>query len=831
MKVTFHIRFHTVWGQKICLAGSVSHLGAWDNTLVEAMHYEGGGNWSLEIELPNDTDAVEYRYVLHTDDKQIFEEWERKHRLTFDGKSTHYIIYDYWYNRPANLAFYSSAFTQSLFARQEDCSCNSQAVESGRRIVIRLFAPRVEKHQQVAVTGNQPALGNWDTAKALPLSDRNFPEWQIALDASAVIFPLEYKFILRDTDTAGSVIWEDGENRVLTLPPPNDGECTVISAPAFRDSHLPALHYAGTVIPVFSLRSEEDCGIGDLGDLHRLVDWMKQTGQCVIQVLPVNDTTATLSWRDSYPYNAISVYAIHPVYISLAWLGALKDKKKAAHYEHTRQKLNALDAIDYESVIKTKFAYCHDYFLENPSVLDTDAYKAFFAENESWLVPYAGFCLLRDRYGTPDFTAWGEDASYNPDRISGFVAKDETARQKLNFTYFLQYILDSQFRRVTTYARSQGVVLKGDLPIGVNRDSVEAWTEPQYFNMQSQAGAPPDDFSVNGQNWGFPTYNWEAMERDGFTWWKKRFRKLSHYFDCFRIDHILGFFRIWEIPVEYKEGLYGHFNPALPLTREEIEACGFPFDEVRHTANFLFLRDPRDPQKFHPRISASNSPAYQELDADERTAYDRLYWDFFYHRHNDFWKAQAVSRLSPLVSAVNILICGEDLGMIPQSVPEVMSQLQLLSLEIERMPKQADREFTDLATIPYLSVCTTSTHDMSPLRSWWKEDREKTQRYYNNVLNLPGEAPADCTPDLATRILANHLASPSMLALIPLQDWLATGSDSIRRADIDSERINIPSVPNHYWRYRMHLTLETLMSHDEFNRNILHQIKKAGRGN
>ena len=434
------------------------------------------------------------------------------------------------------------------------------------------------------------------------------------------------------------------------------------------------------------------------------------------------------------------------------------------------------------------------------------------------------------------------------------------------------------------------------MPIGVYRTSVEAWMEPKYFNMNGQAGAPPDDFSVNGQNWGFPTYNWDMMEKDNFSWWKKRFRKLEDYFDSFRIDHILGFFRIWEVPSEYVQGLCGHFKPALPLTPNEIEQYGLDFNEARLTTphinrEFLpelfgdqteevigaflaqsssrhfvlkpfcdthrkvealfagkteeaslriqqglfakanevpLLRDPREPDKFHPRISASQSYLYRELSASDQYAFDQLYWNFFYHRHNEFWKAQAFNRLTPLVGSTNMLVCGEDLGMIPESVPDVMNKLQIFSLEIERMPKTPQREFSDLYNLPYHSVCTPSPHDMTPLRSWWKEDRAKIQRYYNNVLGYAGDAPEECTADLATQIVSNHLATASMLAIIPIQDWFAM-DDSIKRKDYEAERINVPSDSNHYWRYRMHITLEKLIEADCLNNKITELIRNSGR--
>lgn len=896
MRVTFHINFHTVWGQKLCVVGSIPELGLWEPSSGKEMHYLSDGNWQLEIEIMSPVQHMEYRYFLSVNDNQIFEEWEKNHQVFFVGTAYRYNLYDYWQVRPPHFAFYSSAFTKSLFAHP--CNTNEQVVKSGKRLTIKISAPRVEKNQRVAISGNQSCLGNWEPQKALILSCDTFPVWYIDLDANEIHYPLEYKFLVCD-DRQQLLYWEENENRVLDLPPQQAGETNIVSGLYFRDN-LPLWHCAGTVIPVFSLRSEKSFGVGDLGDLRLFIDWIKQTHQRIIQVLPMNDTTSTYSWTDSYPYSAISVFALHPLYICLHDLGSLSDPQQMAFFAKKQAELNKLDALDYEQTIRYKIAYCQAYFEQTGmELLNSPEFKMFFRQNESWLVPYAAYCYWRDLYHTSDFTQWKENAIYDRVTVRNLCSENHPAYTQIAFTYFLQYTLHKQFKDVSDYARQNGIVLKGDLPIGVCRTSVETWMEPKNYHMNEQAGAPPDDFSTNGQNWGFPTYNWKTMEADGFEWWKKRFRKLADYFDCFRIDHILGFFRIWEISTDYVQGLCGHFNPASPLSKEEIEQYGLPFHEDRFITphinrsyllelfgedteavidtflvqssshhfvlkpfcdtqckietlftserlqenmrserikeglfaivnEILFLRDPYEPEKFHPRISASQSFLYRELSPSEQYAFNQLYWDFFYRRHNDFWKAQALERLTPLVACTDMLVCGEDLGMIPESVPDVMNRLQILSLEVERMPKTAQREFADLANLPYHSVCTTSTHDMSPLRSWWTEDRAKTQRYFNEILKQEGMAPIECTADIATRIIDRHLRTPSMLAIIPIQDWLAT-DDCLKRLDAKAERINIPADPHHYWCYRMHLTIEQLLRADELNNRIRKLIADADR--
>ncbi|GHT40212.1 hypothetical protein AGMMS49965_08160 [Bacteroidia bacterium] len=605
--------------------------------------------------------------------------------------------------------------------------------------------------ETIHLSGSTPALGEWDPARAVPLACPAYPEWQVETDIADIRETVEYKYFIKDAH--GNIRWEDGNNH--------------------------RLKEAGIAIPIFSLRTKNSFGIGDFGDLKLLIDWAKHVGITVIQTLPINDTTRTHTRADSYPYNAISIYALHPLYLNLEAMGKLKAPARHAFYTAKQQELNDLPALDYEAVDRYKWEFFKEIFAqEGDKVLKSKPFAAFFAANKTWLVPYASHCAGSCHCGL-------DPQSPTPPELH----------------YFLQYHADTQMRTAKAYARAHGVLLKGDIPIGVSRDSVEVQTEPHLFNLDFQAGAPPDAFATDGQNWGFPTYNWEAMAANDYQWWKNRFRKMADYFDAYRIDHILGFFRIWQIPVPDTSGINGYFSPALPFTADEIK--DYPQE--------LFIEEPRrsdlDPQqpKYHPRITA--------------TELGDLHWDYFYRRHNQFWKQEGQKHLRPLVESTAMLACGEDLGMIPACVPEVMNELRILSLEIERMPKATDCEFTDLQNLPSWSVCSPSTHDMTTLRGWWHEDREKTQRYYNTVLRQNGTAPDELPSELAEIILRNHLESPSRLTIIPFQDWLAIDT-TLRNPNIEAERINIPSDPNNYWRYRMHLPIEALLAADGLNAKI-----------
>jgi 4-alpha-glucanotransferase len=897
IKVSFNIHYRTVWGQTLHLVGSLPELGAWDAEQAIDLSYTTDGYWSASIEIPDDTKQITYRYFCQSNGLKIFEEWNRPHTVTFN-RTVSCLLYDTWLNKPEQTLYYTSAFKNVLFARLDERFGKKLVVpkDADRKICLKVFAPNIRKNQHLAVSGNQPVLGNWEPDKALKMSCSNFPEWEVEFDAAGLSCPVEYKFILYSDDQT-DIYWEPGENRYLNPPLLKERETLILSGLFLRED-FPHWRGAGTVIPVFSLRSEESFGMGDFQDLKKIVDWVVQTGQKILQILPVNDTTMTHTWIDSYPYNAISIYALHPLYLSLPLMGKLKDAALNSILLQVQQELNRQEKVDYEQVDRYKWMFFHAiYAQDGERTIQSRDFRTFFRANEDWLVPYSAYSYLRDQHKTSDFRQWKDYAVYDKQKIAALCHPHGKHYREIALYYYLQYHLHRQLKAAKDYAQTSGVILKGDIPIGVSDVGIEAWTEPQYFNMEARAGAPPDDFSPTGQHWGFPTYNWTEMEKTDYDWWKKRFRHMACYFDAYRIDHILGFFRIWEVPDHAVQALTGTFHPALPLTPEEISAAGMSFGEAQWTkaringrflsdlfgvysqevaekylvrissqyfalhpdvntqikiehrfsgkADFksltiknalftlanevLFIPDRTEKNKFHPRILASNTFAYRELNEADRYAFDYIYWDYFYRRHNDFWKEQAYRKLTPIISATEMLACGEDLGMIPQSVPEVMDHLHILSLEIERMPKQTGVMFGNLATLPYRSVCTTSTHDMSPIRAWWEEDREKTQQYYNEILGCTGTAPERCSANICRQIIRNHLNSPAMLAIFPLQDWLGI-NEQLRRENVADERINIPANPRHYWGYRMHLNIEDLLENTVYTKEIRTLIRESRRG-
>ena len=808
-------------------------------------------------------------------------------------KAAVYTLYDHWKAMPEDAFLYSSAFTDCINHQVPQ----EMKPETGSKIVrLIVRAPQLRDGERLGVLGADKALGAWDVQKILPMTQHTYNEWVADIDAAHLEGShLEFKFVAF-RNAKNELLWETSMNRTVDLPEMKAGELVSYEL----DQAFFALYnrkLAGTLVPVFSLRTRKSAGIGDFGDLKVMIDFVASTGQKVLQLLPINDTTITHTWTDSYPYSCISVFAIHPQYANLHALPELKDAKARAEAEKTCAELNALDKIDYEKVNDFKINYLRQIFnQEGEKMMKTAEYKAFFQDTKQWLVPYAQYSYLRDKNGTADFNQWPDHQVWDEAERKALTDPKTAAYKNVAFFYFVQFVLDRQMQEAHEHAKAKGVILKGDIPIGVNRNGCDVWMEPKYFNLNGQAGAPPDDFSANGQNWGFPTYNWFEMLKDGCQWWNRRFQNMARYFDAYRIDHVLGFFRIWEIPVSSVHGLLGQFAPALAMSREEIESYGLHFQDDRFTRPFitdwvldrvfheragevkekyldrldderyqmkpevdtqrkvealfadatdekelwlrdglyalisdvLFVRDHTNPGVFHPRISAQLDFIYESLYDNNKAAFNRLYNDYFYRRNNQFWYQEAMKKLPKLVQATRMLVCAEDLGMVPDCVPWVMDELKILSLELQSMPKDPSVKFGYLSRNPYRSVCTISSHDMPTLRMWWDENIQRTQEYYNTMLYRQGPAPHPLPGWLASDIISRHLTSPSMLCILSIQDWLAT-DEALRLPDADAERINIPANPKHYWRYRMHLNIEDLAADKRFVQNITEMISQSGR--
>jgi 4-alpha-glucanotransferase len=894
MKIDFYLRFHTRFGQAIGIVGNLPALGSDETGKALPLSFLNDEFWYASIEIDTkDLESLHYHYVLIEGNEQKKE--AEKHRV-IDLKKLErdLVVIDTWNDESfiAN-AFYSAPFTEVFFRDSKKIKIKKNESYTHQ---FKVKAPLLSSNEVPCIIGNSEMLGNWQTESPALLHKKG-QWWTIQLGIPPSDFAISYKYGIYNVKKEEFVQFEIGDNRILH----NDGavEKTTLIHDGFV--RLPDYNWkgAGLAMPVFSLRSSNSFGIGEFADIKLLVDWSLEVGLKLIQLLPVNDTSATFTWKDSYPYAAISAFALHPIYINLQKVAGKKNAQIIKSLTRKQKQLNQLTEIDYEQVIHFKMNLLRElYEVDKLDFLKEKDFAEFFEDNRNWLVPYAAFCFFRDKYATSDFSKWKTHSVYNEEEIEKLSSPRSKQFNSIAFYYYVQYHLHLQLKDAADYAHKKGIAFKGDIPIGIYRYGCDAWMTPELYNMNMQAGAPPDDFTIKGQNWGFPTYNWKKMEEDHFEWWRQRFHQMSNYFDAFRIDHILGFFRIWSIPIDSVEGILGRFIPALPVNATEFGERGIWFDydrfckpyivdEIIHqhfgaqsdfvkqyflqpnskdrydlkpefdtqckvndyfdkqdeteenkllkqglfdliTNVLLFEHPGSDKKQFHFRILIESTSSFQHLEDSTKHKLKDLYVDYFYRRQDEFWKHEALKKLPALKNATDMLICGEDLGMVPHSVPDVMKQLGILSLEIQRMPKNPQTEFFHPKDAPYLSVITPSSHDMSTIRGWWEENREKTQRFYNNVLGEQGTAPYFCEPWINRAIVLQHVYSPAMWSVFQVQDILGM-SETLRRENPHEERINDPANPNHYWNYRMHISLEQLIKEKEFNKEVKDYIVNSGR--
>ena len=868
MKLKFSIQYGTQWGQNLYVVITYRSSDHTETTQRLMMVTTDGMEWSLETTVlesrKHPITSFLYNYQVEDNDGNVIrKEWDAIPRIYYFDSSKDYVLVDRWRDVPLQYHLYSKAYLTTMGLEDNDKVEPLRVPLYRKTILFRVSAPQLQKGQSVAIVGSHPALGSWNVARYLRMESIGRFEWLLSVNVEAVLLPIEYKYVIVDDNTHAFVAWEEGDNRTTdgllpadqTMVP--DGTVLVVYGESLRVKEQ-TWRAAGVVIPVFSLRTKESYGVGDFGALCRLVDWCVATGMKVIQLLPVNDTTCSGNWSDSYPYNIVSAFALHPHYLDLEELGTLKSKTKITAYHRQRQELNAIGYSDYEAVDRVKRSYVEEVFVERgQQTLDSKDFKLWYADNKEWLEPYAKWVSAKSSYSSAAVV------------------------------YYVQYHLHIQLKSAADYARSKGIFIKGDVPIGVNGDSVETATHPEFYHLDAQTGAPPDAFSQNGQNWGFPTYNWKSGLVE---WFHRRLKWMEQYFDAIRIDHILGFFRIWEIPENAVFGILGHFSPSLPMTvglpfRKDLFTRPFINDRVldklfglhapyvrehflvarsyglydikaeydtqkkvqkafdgrtdenslwirdglyRLISGVLFLEDPQQPEMYHPRIGVIGEPVFDALTAEEKDAFMRLYNNYYYQRHNFFWGGEAIRKITDVFGTTRMLCCGEDLGVLPDCVAPVLDQLRVLTLEIQSMPKQNGYEFAHLDANPYRSVATISTHDMSPLRLWWSESPERTQRYYVSMLQKQGRAPEQLPAHLAEEIIGRHLYCPSMLCLLSLQDWLAMDGE-LRGKNPRDERINVPSDPYNRWKYRMHITIEELLKADKYNNKVKTMIQRSKR--
>ncbi len=896
MKIVFRLNYHTVTGQSLWLKYStvLDEKGVRFDQVVP-LHWINDRQWETTVDVRGAGKfRIEYNYQLRQSTNAVeLDEWKTGRVVDIDLDSHEAVVLlDSWCSAGTpDLAFETKAF---LATHPAKASFEKAAIPANANHTIRLRMAAVPEGKVPCISGSVDELGNWGWHSPVPLTEVAPNAWETNLYLPAD-WDIEYKYGLFDPQLQCIVSMELGENRRIGSRKYASRQWIHLHDELYRRDTTGLYHAAGVAIPVFSLRSDKSLGIGEFADLKPLADWAGKTGLKLIQILPINDTTSSHDWTDSYPYSAISVFALHPIYLRIADLDLAMPQSFTKEMKQLQEALNPLEKIDHPAVMAAKTKLTRQIFEKHQTaILASSSFHEFLTSNRDWVVPYALFCVKRDQFGTADFSQWKDWATFDKKKVDGLTQPSHPEWPVIAYHIWLQCELDKQLTDAVDHLHAIGLALKGDLPIGIDRQSVDAWSAPEFFKMDAQAGAPPDDFAVKGQNWGFPTYNWEVMKKDGYAWWQARFSQLSRYFDAYRIDHILGFFRIWQVPYDHIEGIMGYFDPATPIHIDEIRNRGIDFDYNRYCRPYIrwnalkerfgeaaeyvkntFMHDcengyfqlreevltqrridayfkehPHDGvireglldcasevlffevpgshgRMFHPRMSMQSTYSYRELDPDTRWRVEELYNDYFYRRQEDFWQARGYEKLPAMRRASSMLLCGEDLGMVPACVPGVLRELGILSLEIQRMPKTHVVEFFNPQSAPYMSVVSPSTHDMATLRAWWKEDPQTTSRFAWQMLGI-SFPDSELSGEVAAKIIGQHLASPAMWAIFPLQDLLAM-DETLRHPDPEAERINVPAIMPYYWQYRMHLSLDQLAAAKGFNHKLARLIQLAHR--
>ncbi|XP_057770458.1 4-alpha-glucanotransferase DPE2 [Salvia miltiorrhiza] len=907
--VSFRIPYFTHWGQQILVCGSERVLGSWDvkkGLLLRPSHHGDELIWCGSLSVPAGF-TCEYSYYVVDDNKNVIR-WEagKKRKMSLPDSAQHgqlVELHDLWQTGSDDLVL-RSAFKNVIFRTSASLKIE-RPLESVQNVLdnedsvvvqFRICCPNIEDDTSVYVIGSTLKLGQWKTEGALKLSYAGESVWVAESVMKKDEFPVKYRYC--KYGKAKKLALEIGANRELSV----DFSASQPKYIILSDGQIREMPWrgAGVAIPMFSLRSEADLGVGEFLDLKLLVDWSVDSGFHLVQLLPINDTSVHGMWWDSYPYSSLSVFALHPLYLRVQALSENISEDIKQEIERTRKDLDKKD-VDYDATMAAKLSIAKKiYSKEKGTVLGSAEFQNYFSENQEWLKPYAAFCFLRDFFETSDHTQWGRFSNFSKDKLEKLVSKESLHYDVIGFHYYIQFHLHKQLSEAAEYARKKGVVLKGDLPIGVDRNSVDTWVYPTLFRMNTSTGAPPDYFDKNGQNWGFPTYNWEEMSKDNYGWWRGRLSQMAKYFTAYRIDHILGFFRIWELPDHSVTGLCGKFRPSIPLSQEELEKEGIwdfnrlsrPYitqpmlrekfgaswtviasnflneyqkdhyefkedcntekkiaaklksclersifleseDKLRRSLfdliqNVVLIRDPEDPKMFYPRFNLEDTLNFTGLDQHSQNVLKRLYHDYYFQRQENLWRQNALKTLPALLNSSDMLACGEDLGLIPSCVHPVMQELGLIGLRIQRMPNEPGLEFGVPSQYSYMTVCAPSCHDCSTLRAWWEEDEERRRKFFKAMLGSDMLPPDRCTPEIAQFVLRQHVEAPSMWAIFPLQDLLALKEEYTTRPAVE-ETINDPTNPKHYWRFRVHVTVESLQKDKELVSAIKDLIRSSGR--
>jgi len=536
----------------------------------------------------------------------------------------------------------------------------------------------------------------------------------------------------------------------------------------------------GSLVPLSYIRSARNQGVGDFADIELLKDLFLEIGASIIQLLPINDMG-----RGKVPYSSISAFALDPIYVALDRIEEMKENRSQEVNEYITEHLILIEQqkkekyIDIDAIRTFKFGALYRLykdFLSRNRDWNTPrwhAFQSFIINNKFWLDDFAMFRTLKNKFNWASWQDWpAEFRDRTPDALRRL---SEESADELLFVKYVQWIAYSQMRQAHNECLADNVLIKGDIPLQVDFESADVWAHPEYFNLNACAGAPPDQYSQMGQNWGTPTYNWDRLALDNYVLWRKRLEYASHFFDIFRIDHVVGLFRIWTIPIttEFPRGVPSGWNGYF------------------------------DPE------------------------------DLGEGAHKPVWENHGRTLLKMMTESCEMLPIAEDLGTIPYVCRSVLEEMGIPGYKVliwERAWHKQDAPFYNPEEYSYISMSTSTTHDFWTLPGYWTYNEKDTAMEKEHQASLRAmwkflmgkkEYQQDYTDELHIAILEKLFHSGSIFMIMPFAD-LWGKIPGVYGFDIQADRINDPGDPERgaNWTGRMPINIEDFKKHYALKQRI-----------
>jgi 4-alpha-glucanotransferase len=568
---------------------------------------------------------------------------------------------------------------------------------------------------------------------------------------------------------------------------------------------------AGVSFPLSSVFTHHSSGSGDIYSLQVIGEWAKKSGISILQILPLND----LGFGRS-PYSSVSAFAIDPIYISLHLLGIKTEKvnsvPKEVHFTKVRQEKLGILGEHFNSIANESFFTQLDHYISK----------------YNWIRIYATFKVLYERNEGIHWSFWNDGNSYS-NMLSDIVAHKH--KQDFYFQVWLQKIAFEQLSNAAKHLEKIGVFLKGDMPILTSDNSADVWANPDLFDRSLLSGAPPDNFNSDGQNWGFPIINWKNMESTGYRWWKERLHYLENFYHLYRIDHVLGMYRIWAIQRGTASARKGYFHPQIGASRREFnELRLFPEDFLGEIISEF------SPDKYIFHWDFLKSDTYQRFPETIRA---NLYTLSAAHCPEDelFWKDNGEKILNLLMKESGMIPCAEDLGAVPSFVRTSILELGLIGLDIIRWTRSfEDGSYILPEDYRPIAVSALSVHDTSTALGWWNETSVDDKAFFLKSLHKVLKHPKlleDSKPDseLMRAFLEFAFSAASLYSIHMLQDYIFTGNHaSIFYLNPEDHRINVPGTTEELnWGYAFPVLLEDLSQDTILSTSLKKLISKYKR--